>query len=68
MLPPFGKTTAQGSVEAFPKSSPFIKLAILPKKIPIGAIQETISANLKKFSYLFFAKIMTDIITPNNPP
>ena len=40
-LPPLGKTTAQGRVEIFPKSSPFIKFAILPKKIPIGEVKAT---------------------------
>ena len=48
ILPPFGKITAQGRVEIFPKSSPFIKFAILPRKRPIGATQATISENLKK--------------------
>jgi len=40
-----GKITAQGSAETFPKSSPFIKFANLPKKIPIGATQATKSEN-----------------------
>jgi len=38
-----GKTTAQGRVEIFPKSSPLIKLAILPRKSPMGATQQIMS-------------------------
>ncbi len=51
MFPPSGKMTLHGSVENFPYNSPFIKFAILPKKIPIGAAQQMRSVNLKK---LFF--------------
>ena len=52
-MPPLGKITAQGRVEIFPKSSPFIKFAILPKKRPMGATQATISENLKKLVFVF---------------
>ena len=60
-----GKTTAQGKVDIFPKSSPLIKLAILPRNSPIGATQQIISVNLKKF---FFENINVATITPNAPP
>ena len=39
----FGKVTPQGKLVTLPTSSPFIKLAIRPKKIPIGETQATIS-------------------------
>jgi len=35
-------------------------LAILPRKIPIGATHETISANLKKLVFVFLEKKMID--------
>jgi len=42
-LPPLGKITAQGRVEIFPTSSPLIKLAILPRKRPMGTAQQIMS-------------------------
>ena len=68
MLPPSGKITAHGSVEGLPKSSPLIKLAILPRKIPIGATQAIISVRLNKLIFLFCEKINVEIITPSKPP
>ena len=38
--------TDQGSSEVLPYSSELIKFAILPKKIPIGADNETKSKNI----------------------
>ena len=65
MVPPLGKITAQGRLEAFPKSSPFIKFEILPRKRPIGATQAIISENLKKLAFLFLTNIKVAIIIPN---
>ena len=43
----FGKMTPQKPFVAFPISSPLIKFAIRPKKIPIGETQ-AITSNKKK--------------------
>ena len=59
---------AQGRVEIFPNNSPFIKLAILPKKIPIGATHATISEYLKKLVFLFYENMKIATMTPSNPP
>ena len=39
----FGKITLQGTDVILPINSPLMKLAILPKKIPIGETQAIIS-------------------------
>ena len=39
-----------------PESSPLIKFAILPRNRPIGTLQETILANVKKPIFFFFGK------------
>ena len=49
-----GKITPQGILVTFPISSPFIKFAIRPKKIPIGETQAIISN--KKSRYFFFSR------------
>ena len=50
-----GKTTLQGRLVTLPINSPLIKLAIRPKKIPIGATQ-AITSNKKKLRPSFFLK------------
>ena len=59
---------SQNFFEIFPNSSPFIKLAILPKKIPIGATQAIMSEYLKKLIFLFLEKIKIETMTPSKPP
>ena len=50
-----GNITLHLTFETFPISSAFIKLAILPKKIPIGETQATISNKKKDLIFLFLA-------------
>ena len=45
-----------------------MKLAILPKNIPIGATQDIISVHLKKLIFSLLENIKVVTITPNNPP
>ena len=46
--------TAQGTDVSKPYNSELIKLAILPKKIPIGEIKAIMSRYLKTSSLFFF--------------
>ena len=63
-----GKITPQIKSVGFPTSSLFIKFAILPKKIPIGAATAMKSKKIY-FSKLFFLqKITVAIIIPIKPP
>ena len=48
-----GKTTPQDTVVTFPNSSPLMKLAIRPKKIPTGETQAMISNKKKVGIFLF---------------
>ena len=50
-----GNITLQGTELTLPTSSPLIKFAILPKKIPIGATIATTSRYLKALTPSFFA-------------
>ena len=61
-----GKITAHGKLDIFPKSSPFMKLAILPKKIPIGAAQHIMSVNLKNSFFVILENIKVAIIGVGN--
>ena len=45
-----------------------MKFANLPKKIPIGATNDTKSIYKKGSCLCFFANIMLEIITPIKPP
>ena len=63
-----GKITDQGALVGFPKSSPLIKLAILPKKIPMGATQTITSKKRKVSVFMLLAKRCVPKITPNNAP
>ena len=49
----FGKMTPQKPFVAFPISSPLIKFAILPKKIPIGADTDIKSKKIYLFILCF---------------
>ena len=53
-----GNITLQGTELTLPTSSPLIKFAILPKKIPIGETQ-AITSNKNKififFTFVFFS-------------
>ena len=46
-----GKVTAQGRSVGFPYNSPFTKLANLPKNIPTGATQDTVSNKVSSFNF-----------------
>ena len=50
-----GKITDHGTSVTFPTSSPLIKLAILPKNIPIGETQ-AITSSKKNVDIFFFVK------------
>ena len=63
------KLLPKARVEIFPKSSPFIKFAILPKKRPMGASTANNVSKIKKIQFiLILEKTKVAIITPNNPP
>ena len=64
----FGKITLQETLVTFPTSSPLIKFAIRPKKIPIGETQAIISNKKKVFQIFFFEKKYVPIIIPINAP
>ena len=53
LLSILGKTTPQKTFVVLPTSSPLIKFAIRPKKIPIGATKAIISSR-KKVGIFFF--------------
>ena len=48
-----GKITLQETLVTFPYSSPLIKLAIRPKKIPIGETQAMISNKKNVWTHFF---------------
>ena len=60
--------TDHGTDVSCPYSSEFIKFAILPKKIPIGATKEIISKYKNEFWLFFFAYYILAIIVPIRPP
>ena len=68
MLPAHLKTIAQGKLDSLPHSSPFKKLEILPKKIPIGAAAHIKSVRFKNFKLFFKLNKSIDSVMPISPP
>ena len=63
----FGNTTPHNIFVGLPTSSPLIKFANLPKKIPIGETHAIISNITKNLIFLFIEKKYTPIIIPIQP-
>ena len=58
----------QGTSDVFQTNSAFIKLAILPKNIPIGDIQASKSVRDQNETLFFLEKKSEEITIPSKPP
>ena len=63
-----GKTIAQGTSVGRPYSSPLMKLAMRPKKRPIGIASMTMSEKARSRYSTGRANSMIAIVTPSAPP
>ena len=64
----FGNTTPHELPVGFPYNSPLMKFDILPKKIPIGAVQATRSKKTNALSFFLFANMAVPKIIPIKAP